>query len=181
MKDFEIIEKNQIYSGRVVGLSVETIALPDGKETKREVVQHPGATVIVPMISPKEVVLIKQFRYCVKKELWEIPAGTVEEGESPLACAERELIEETGYRAGKIEPMGGFFTSPGFCDEYLHLFLATQLEPCQADQDTDEQIEVHVMTLEDALSRIETGEIVDAKTIVGLVRVSKMDIEALAQ
>jgi len=179
MKDFEIKEKSQVYSGRVVSLSVETIILPGGRETIREVVQHPGATVIVPMISPQEVVLIKQFRYCVKKELWEIPAGTLEKGETPLVCAGRELIEETGYRAGKIEPMGGFFTSPGFCDEYLHLFLATRLEPCESEPDTDEQIEVHVMTLEDALSRIETGEIVDAKTIVGLVRVSRMNREAL--
>jgi len=181
MKDFEIKEKNQVYSGRVVGLSVETIILPGGREATREVVQHPGAVVVVPMLSPLEVVLIRQFRYCIKSELWEIPAGTIEKGEKPLACAERELIEETGYRAGRIEPIGGFFTSPGFCDEYLHLFLATQLEPCESEPDSDEQIEVHVMSLEDALSRIETGEIVDAKTIVGLVRVSGMNRETLTE
>jgi len=170
MEDFRIKETKHVYSGRVVNLSVERIALPDGSEISREVVRHPGAVAIVPMLSPHEVVLIKQFRYCAGKALWEIPAGTLEPGETPTACAERELTEETGYRAGKIVPMGGFYTSPGFCNEFLHLFLAAELEHCGLKLDSDERLEVHAMSLEEALEKIETGEIIDAKTIVGLLK-----------
>jgi ADP-ribose pyrophosphatase len=103
MEDFEIKERKQIYSGRVVNLSVERVILPDGSEVIREVVQHPGAVAIVPMVSPDEVILIRQLRHCARKAIWEIPAGTLEAGESPMACAERELAEETGYRAGKMK------------------------------------------------------------------------------
>ena len=174
MDDFEVREKSQVYSGRVVGLSVETIILPGGRETTRELVQHPGAAAIVPMLSPREVVLIKQFRYCVKKSLWEIPAGTVEAGETAMACAERELTEETGYRAGRMRHLGSFFTTPGFCNEIVHLFYATDLKPSRANLDKDEQLEVHTVALEDALHMIESGEIADAKTIVGLMRVGGM-------
>ena len=176
MKDFKVKGVKQVYSGRIVDLSVETIILPDGKETMREVVRHRGAVAIVPMVSASEVILIKQFRSCAEKTLWEIPAGTMEQGEMPLACAQRELIEETGYRAGKMEPLGGFFTSPGFCNEFLHLFLATKLERCESNLDTDEQIEVHRVSMEEALRKIDNGEIVDAKTLVGLMRASRMTL-----
>lgn len=174
MKDFEVKDVKQVYSGRVVGLSVETIILPDGQEARREVVRHPGAVAIVPMASADEVILIKQFRYCAATTLWEIPAGTMEQGETPLACARRELIEETGYRAGKMKALGGFYTTPGFCNEFLYLFVATELEPCESNLDRDEQIETHKMSMEEAFRKIESGEIADAKTLVGLMRVSRM-------
>ncbi|RJP74728.1 MAG: NUDIX hydrolase [Candidatus Abyssobacteria bacterium SURF_17] len=176
MKDFEVKEVKQIYSGRVVDLSVETIILPDGKEARREVVRHPGAVAIVPMASAKEVILIKQFRYCAGKTLWEIPAGTMEQGETPLACAQRELIEETGHRAGKMESLGGFYTTPGFCNEFLYLFVATELEQCESNLDRDEQIETHKMSMKEAFCKIESGEIADAKTLVGLMRVNRMTL-----
>ena len=179
MQDFEVRETRNIYSGRVVELSVETILLPDGTEAMREVVRHPGAAAMVPMLSPEKIILIRQFRYCAKKTLWEIPAGTIEAGETPLACAERELIEETGYRAGKMEPMGGFFTSPGFCSEFLHLFLATELQPCKAERDSDEQLLVHTVPLSEALRKIQSGEIIDAKTIVGLLKLRHMRPETM--
>jgi ADP-ribose pyrophosphatase len=133
-------------------------------------VRHPGAAAIVPVISASEVVLIKQFRYCTGDTLWEIPAGTLEPGEIPIECAKRELREETGYSAGRMEPMGGFYTSPGFCTEFLHLFIATGLEPCESGLDDDEQLTVHRVPIEEAYDKIERGEIVDAKTIVGLMR-----------
>jgi ADP-ribose pyrophosphatase len=174
MEDFKVLKAEKIYSGRVVGLSRETIAFPDGKEAVREIVRHPGASAMVPMISPTEVILIKQFRYSAKKMLWEIPAGTLEPGETALACAERELVEEIGYRAGKMTPLGGFYTSPGFCNEFLHLFLATDLEPSQSNLDKDERLEVHRMPMKEALRKIETGDIIDAKTIAGLLKVSRM-------
>jgi ADP-ribose pyrophosphatase len=179
MKDFEVKEVKRAYSGRVVDLSVETIVLPGGRETIREVVRHPGAVAIVPMLSSQEVLLIKQFRYCTGKTLWEIPAGTIEQGETPAVCAERELIEEIGYRASTMKPMGGFYTSPGFCNEFLHLFLASDLEACESSPDRDEMIEVHKMTLDEALRKVEHGDIIDAKTIVGLLTVSRMNCDTM--
>jgi len=175
MQDFTVKDSTLIYSGRVVDLTTETIILPDGKEINREVVRHPGATAIVPLISPGEVVLLRQFRYCAGKVLWEIPAGTLEPGEEPIECAGRELIEETGYRAGELTAMGGFFPSPGICNEYLHLFLATRLEPCDTHFDVDEQITVHTVPLDEAFRKIDSGEIVDAKTIVGLLKLGRME------
>lgn len=174
MEDFTVKESNQVYSGRIVNVSVEKVALSDGSEVTREVVQHPGAVAIVPMISPAEVILIKQFRYCARGAIWEIPAGTLEPGETPLACAERELIEETGYRAGKMKSLGGFYTSPGFCTEFLHIFLASELEACGSKLDADEQIEVYTMPMEEALRKIEEGEIIDAKTIIGLLGTDRL-------
>ena len=174
MNDFVVKDIKRVHSGRVVSLSVETIILPGGRETVREVVQHPGAAAIVPMISPHEVVLIKQFRYCTGRTLWEIPAGTIEPGETPLACARRELIEETGYRAGRMEKLGGFFTTPGFCNEFLHLFLATALDAYESGHEEDEQLEVHRMPMEEAILKIEKGEIIDGKTIIGLMKASRL-------
>lgn len=174
MQDFKLVSREDIYSGRIIKLSIETVLLPGGREAKREVVRHPGAVAIVPLISPDEVILIKQFRYCAGKALWEIPAGTLEADETPIECAGRELMEETGYRAGRLEPMGGFFTAPGFCTEFLHLFVATELEPCASKLDDDEQIAVHRLLLEEALRKISSGEIIDAKTMVGLLGLGRM-------
>ncbi|MBI4830994.1 MAG: NUDIX hydrolase [Candidatus Lindowbacteria bacterium] len=129
------------------------------------------------MLSDTEVVLIRQFRHSAGKIMWEIPAGTFEPGEEPLACAERELVEETGYRAAMMKPLGGFYTSPGFCDEFIHLFVATGLQPCASGAqkaDSDEQINVNTVAMSEALRKIESGEIVDGKTIVGLMRVSSV-------
>ena len=173
MKDFTVRKVEEIYSGRVVSVSVETFAFADGQEATREVVHHPGAVAIVPVVNSKEIILLKQFRYCAGRDLWEIPAGTIEPGETPLVCAHRELIEETGRRARKMEFLGGFYTSPGFTSEYLHLFAAMDLEPAEAHLDKDEKIEIHQVSFEEALQKIEMGEIMDAKTIVGLLRVSR--------
>ena len=175
MQDYKIKDTKTIYDGRIVALATETIILPDGKEVMREVIRHPGVAAMVPMISPGEVVMIRQFRHCAGKVLWEIPAGTLEPGEEPIDCAGRELMEETGYRAGELKSMGGFFPTPGICTEFLHLFLATGLEPCETHLDADEQITVHTVPLEEALRKIDTGEIVDAKTIVGLLKLGRME------
>ncbi len=174
MRDFKLLDREDIYSGRIIELSIETVLLPGGREAKREVVRHPGSVAIVPLISPDEVILIKQFRYCAGKALWEIPAGTLEADETPIECAGRELIEETGYSAGTLEPMGGFFTAPGFCTEFLHLFTATDLKPCASELDDDEQLTVHKVSLEEALRKISSGEIIDAKTMVGLLGLGRM-------
>jgi len=175
VEDFTVKKVTPVYSGRVVGVTVETIIFPNGKEATREVVRHPGAVAMVPLLSPGKVVLIKQFRYSTGKALWEIPAGTIEAGETPLACAHRELAEEIGYRAQRMEALGGFYTSPGFCNEFIHLFAAVGLEPAQAQHDMDEQLEAHVLSLDEAMQMLQSGEIIDAKTIIGLLKVGRRD------
>ncbi len=171
MKDFTVKNVEPVFSGRVVNVSVETFAFPDGKEARRELVRHPGAVAIVPLLSAEEIVLIKQFRYSARTVLWEIPAGTLEAGETPLACAHRELIEEVRYRASGMEAIGGFYTSPGFCNEFIHLYAASGLEPAEGSLDEDELIEAHVVSRDEAMRMIRSGEIIDAKTIIGLLRV----------
>ena len=144
--------------------------MPDGKAASREVVQHPGAVAVVPLTSGGEVVLVRQYRYAVGEDLLEIPAGTLETGEDPAGCAERELLEETGRRAASLEVLGKVFPSPGFCTELIHLYLA-HLEdgpgslPCPEE---DERLEVVVIPLSRALRMAGEGRFRDGKTVAGL-------------
>ena len=170
MRDFKLKDSRRVYEGRVIDVSVETALLPNGAEIKREVVRHPGATAIVPLISPTEVILIKQFRYCAEKELWEIPAGTLEPDETPLECAKRELIEETGYRAGRMTPLAPFYTSPGILTERMHAFVANELTPVGQRLEGDERIVVETVTVQDARRRLLDGDFCDGKTIAVLAR-----------
>jgi ADP-ribose diphosphatase len=157
-----------IYKGKVVTLNLETVTLPNGATVELEVVRHPGAAAIVPMKDGRTVILIRQFRLAAGGFIYEIPAGKLFPGEDPHLCAERELEEEIGYRAGKIERLETFFTAPGFTDEVMHLFLATGLTKTKQNLDHDEVLEVIEMQLEEAMARIRDGTIRDAKTIVGL-------------
>lgn len=131
----------------------------------REVVVHPGAVTILALLEGDRVVLIRNFRFAVGRELLELPAGTLEPPEPPVECAARELQEETGYVAGRLEPLGEFYTTPGFTDEHMHVFLATDLKPGSQALDTTEQIRVEILPLADALAATADGRIVDAKTI----------------
>jgi ADP-ribose pyrophosphatase len=140
-----------------------------GSVHTHEVIKHPGSVVILPLVTPDKVCLIRNFRIAVGTTLWELPAGTLEHGEDPAKCAHRELIEETGYRAGKIDKQCEFFVSPGILHERMHLFLATELTPGAAAPESGEEIEPHVMSLDDALRMIENREIHDAKTLIGLL------------
>jgi ADP-ribose pyrophosphatase len=167
------IASERVFEGRVVALRVDDVRLPNGRETKREVVEHKGAVAIVPLLPGNRVVLIRQWRYAVEEELLEIPAGTLEPGEEPLACAHRELAEETGYRAARLEPIASFYTSPGFTNERLHLFLATGLEPAAIASDEDELIEVVTIPWTEAMAMCADGRIVDGKTLFGLVAVKR--------
>lgn len=157
-----------IFKGKVVTLTLETVTLPNGATVELEVVRHPGAAAIVPMKDERTVILIRQFRLAAGGYIYEIPAGKLHPGEDPHLCAERELEEEIGYRAGKIERLETFFTAPGFTDEVMHLFLATGLTKTKQNLDHDEVLEVIEMPLEGAIARIRDGTIRDAKTIVGL-------------
>ncbi len=157
-----------IYKGKVVTLNLETVILPNGATVELEVVRHPGAAAIVPMKDERTVILIRQFRLAAGGFIYEIPAGKLHPGEDPRLCAERELEEEIGYRASKIERLETFFTAPGFTDEIMHLFKATNLTKTAQKLDHDEVLEVVEIPMETAISQIQDGTIRDAKTIVGL-------------
>jgi ADP-ribose pyrophosphatase len=166
---FEVQKTTDIYRGRIFDIFVEKVVLPNGVVKNREVVRHPGASAMVPLFDDGKIALIKQFRHAVGGFLWEIPAGTLEKEETPLKCAQRELTEEIGYEAAKLEKLTEILPAPGYTDERIHIFLATGLTPTQQNLDDDEVLEVQPTLFGDALEMIMTGEIQDAKTIVGLL------------
>ena len=157
----------RIYKGRQVGLRLDKVVLPEGRKTIREVVEHAPCVAIVALDSKDNVLLVRQFRHPAGKVLLEIPAGGIDPGEEPEAGAIRELEEETGRHARKLERLGGFYSSPGFCTEYLHLFLATELEKGRRSADEDEIIEVVPTPLKEIPNLIASGAICDAKSIAG--------------
>ena len=157
-----------IYKGRVVTLNLETVTLPNGLSVELEVVRHPGAAAIVPLKDDDTVVLIRQFRLAAGGYIFEIPAGKLHPGEDPGHCATRELEEEIGYRAGRLDKIGTFFTAPGFTDEVMHLYVARDLTGGTQALDGDEVLEVVEMPLEKAMGHVLDGTIRDAKTIIGL-------------
>ncbi len=146
---------------------MDTVELPSGRRTKREVVEHAPCVAVVTLDSEDNVLLVRQFRHPAGRVLLEIPAGSIEPGEEPSDSAIRELEEETGRRARKLERLGGFYSSPGFCTEYLHLFLATELGPAKPLAHQDEIIEVVCLPLAEMPHLIASGEICDAKSIAG--------------
>jgi ADP-ribose pyrophosphatase len=165
--------REAVFSGRVIEVFRDTVRTRrDGveREAVYDLVHHPGAAAIVPLYADGTVALLHQFRYALGREIWEIPAGTLEEGEPFLDCARRELEEETGQRAGRWTLLSTFHPSPGFCDEELTVFLAEELSPGRAGPEPDEHLEVARIPLTEALTWIEAGRIVDAKSMVGLLR-----------
>jgi ADP-ribose pyrophosphatase len=163
------LHTHRVYTGRAVSLDVDRVGLPDGRETTREVVRHPGSVVIVPVLPEGRLLLIRQFRYAVGEILWELPAGTLDRtAESAEACAHRELEEETGYRAGRLLPLGEFFTAPGFTDERMHVFHAEDLRPAEQQLESDELIEVFPLSWEEVQEKVRAGEIRDGKTLAAL-------------
>lgn len=163
------ISSRRVYDGRVVSLRVDTVRLAGGRTARREIVEHRGAVALVALDPDGNVLLVRQYRKPVERALLEIPAGTLDAGEDPTDCARRELTEETGYSPGRLTPVVGFYSAPGFCTEYLHVFLATDLSPSAAVPDADEEIEVIRLPLDECLRLVREGEIRDAKSIVGLL------------
>ncbi len=163
------LHSERIYNGKILDLRVDTVELPSGRTTKREIVEHDACTAIVGIDSKGKVLLVRQFRKPVEKTLLEIPAGGIQRGEDPLKGARREFEEETGFTAERWEKLSVFYTSPGFCTEEMHLFLATELKPVKKAQDDDESIELVPIPLKDTLKLIASGEICDAKSIAGLL------------
>ncbi|MHC4444212.1 MAG: NUDIX hydrolase [Planctomycetota bacterium] len=142
--------------------------LPGREPVKREVVVHPGAVLIIPLLTPHTIVMIRNYRCIVHNQLLELPAGTLEPTEAPIDCAARELEEETGYKTPEIQPLCRFYTSPGFTDELMHVFVANNLTQTDQKLDANEQIRVQITTLERALADTTDGKIIDAKTIAAL-------------
>jgi ADP-ribose pyrophosphatase len=158
-----------IYRGRVVTLRIDTIRKPDGREIKREIVEHSGAVAIVPLLDAETILLIRQFRPAVGETLLEIPAGTCEAGEDPDATANRELEEEIGYRAGRLRRMFSQYLAPGYSSEVLHAYFGEDLVPSRAEGDEDEAIEVVPVCASEIESMILDGQIKDAKSIAALL------------
>jgi ADP-ribose pyrophosphatase len=156
----------------VVHLVVLDVALPDGGTAKRELVRHPGAVAVVPLIGD-DVLMVRQFRVAAGRVMLEVPAGTLNPGEDPRLCAERELQEETGFRPGQLESLGGIFVAPGYTTEFIHLFLATDLLESRLEMDDDEFIELVRMPLENVLAMIDRGEIEDGKSTSALLKVAR--------
>jgi ADP-ribose pyrophosphatase len=151
----------------------EEVTLPNGRTTTLDLIRHPGASAVVPFLGDDEVLLIRQYRYAAGGEIYEVPAGKLDAGEDPETCARRELEEETGYRAGRLEALATIWTTPGFTDERIHLFAARGLEPSAQQLDPDELIELVPMPFARALERVWSGEIADAKSALALVHAAR--------
>jgi len=163
----------RVYDGRIVNVDIERIRLPNQLEIDLELIRHPGAAAVV-ACTASEVVLIRQYRFAAGGYIWEIPAGTLNPGEAPEACALRELREEAGLKADEIIPLGHILTTPGFCDERIHIYLARGLHAAATKHDLDEVItEVRHVEWDSVFAMIQEGEITDAKTLVGLYKASR--------
>jgi len=164
----------RVYTGKVVRLDVDTVRFPDGSTGELELIRHPGAAAVVPCASDPaggdpSILMIRQFRHAAGGPLWEIPAGTLAPGETPEACAHRELREETGVAAERVERLTSIYTTPGFTDEVIHLFWAQGLTMGEAARERDEFIEVVPQALSQVLEGIRRGEVRDAKTVVAIL------------
>jgi len=158
----------EIYKGKTVHLFAGEVLLPNGEKTELELIRHPGASAVVPLREDGKVVLIHQYRHAVGSYLYEIPAGKLHPGESPEACAIREVEEEVGYHVGQLKKLTAIFTVPGFCNEVIHIYLGTDLTPCAQRLDADEVIEIIEIPFDDAMKKIQDQTLRDAKSIVGL-------------
>ncbi len=164
----DVIDRTTAFAGRL--FDVETVGWQaDGQRIERDIVRHPGAVLIVPCLPDDQLVLIRNQRVAVDDTLWEFPAGTAESGEPAIDTARRELIEETGYRCSSIEPLGRFYTSPGFADELMHVFIATGLTHVGQQLEAHEQIDVEVRSRAEVLAMIAHGTIVDGKSIAAML------------
>lgn len=166
----QVNHRQSIRRGRVFDITVENVTLPNDVTVDLEVLRHPGAAAILPLTEDNEVIMLRQYRHAIGDMLWEIPAGTLDENEASMACARRELIEETGYQAETWDDLGAVTPVAGYSDERIHLYLARDLSPARQDLDADEVIEVHALPLQRVVSMITDGEIEDAKTVVAVFR-----------
>ena len=168
----KINNRSTINRGRIFELVRENVTLENGTTTDVEFIEHPGAAAIIPFLDDNRIVLLKQYRHALKKYIWEIPAGTLDPQEEIISCAKRELIEETGYSANGWQKLGEITPVPGYSDERIHIYLATELQPAEQSLDEDEVIQVQEVDFLKALEMIGDGKIQDAKSIAGLLMAS---------
>ena len=166
---FKRLSTERVYSGRLLKIDRDRVLLPNGGTTDLEMVRHPGAAAIVPFVTDDEILLVRQFRYATQGFIHEVPAGTLQQGEAPEACAAREVQEEVGHRAGSFRLLASIYTTPGFTDEVIHLYAARDLTPVKQNLDHDEVLTVERLPFAEALRMIRDGRIVDAKSICALL------------
>ena len=165
------LDSREIYAGRILHVTCDTVELENGKQSLREVVHHPGGVGIVPMTEDGQVYMVRQFRYPFGRELLEIPAGKLEKGEDPELCGRRELREECGLEAGVFQPLGTVYPSVGYDTEVIHLYLATDLHPVAACPDEDEFLSLETWKLQDLAEQVMDNKICDAKTVAAVLKV----------
>ena len=170
MNEAELLSRREIFKGRVVDLSVDQVRMPNGKSTELEVIRHPGAAAMVPLTDSGEVLLVRQYRYATGGWLVEVPAGKLDEGEAPEVCAARELEEEVGMKPAEVLSLGWIWTTPGFTDERIWLYLCRGLSPAQQDLEDDEVLTVESRSLREAIEMVHRGEICDGKSVCALLR-----------
>lgn len=161
----KLLDSQQIFKGKILTVKIDQVLLQNGHKSTREVVFHPGAVAVLPILANGDLILVRQFRYPVGVELLEVPAGKLDENESPKECALRELEEETGYRAQRIEYIGYIFTTPGFSNEKIYLYIAEGLIKTVQNLDQDELLKLEILRPQEVLTKCLNGEIIDAKTL----------------
>jgi len=177
MPHFKTLKSERQYSGKVFNLIVDEIEYASGNRAIREIADHPGGAVVVPVLEDGSLLLVRQFRYPMKKDMIELPAGKLAPGEDPMVCAGRELQEETGYTAEKLTKLSAIYTTPGFCNELLHIYLAQGLKKSVSGQQLEEgelNLTVKQVPFQQAINMIQKGEIVDSKTICGILLAEKI-------
>lgn len=165
----DTVDTKRIYEGKIVNLRVDTVKLPDGRTSTREVVEHSAAVAIIPLLDQNRIVMVRQYRYPIGRVTLEIPAGKVDRDEEIIECARRELEEETGYVGASFQKILSFYTTPGFSDEIIHIFIARGLSRTAAHPDEDEFIQTETVTLDEAIRMVKNGVICDAKTTAALL------------
>ncbi len=164
-----LIASRAAFAGRFISVTVDEVELPDGRAAMREIVHHPGAVAVVPLLDDGRVIMIRQYRQAAGKVLWELPAGVLEQGEEPESCARRELAEEVGQAPGELVHLFSTYTSPGFSTELIHIFLARGLRGVAASGEPDENIRAVPVALSDAVEMVRRGEVQNAAAVCGLL------------
>jgi len=166
---FEPLHSEKLFSGRAFSIRRDTVRLPDGRQTRLDIVEHIGSVILIPVEADGNLLFVRQYRHAAGLELLELPAGTLEVGEAPEACARREVREETGMAAGKLEYLGSFYLAPGYSTENMHVYLATELRPDPLEADADEFLSLERLSPARALELADSGGIPDAKTLAALL------------